>query len=257
MDFSGFTKAVDLVGGIEVNVVKSFDDYLYPVEGKEKDTCGLTEKEMDIPEEQAKTLGIEKGMHQVLVREDGSIATASASIGGKIEFDEDSVGIIFPCRYEHISFEEGISKMDGENALKFVRSRHGTNGEGSDFARSKRQQLVITAFKNKVLSTETLFDIGKISGLLKTFGESIDTDIPQSKYPDFLNMIRKTKEIKSLSIDALGKNPLLITPPTGTYGAWVLIPPNNDFSYIRNYVNDFYNGTDTATKSAQPTQQPE
>ena len=45
--------------------------------------------------------------------------------------------------------------MDGQTALKFARSRHGNNGEGSDFARSERQQKIILAVKDKVLSAST------------------------------------------------------------------------------------------------------
>lgn len=40
MDFSGFEKAVDYLGGITIDVKRSFDDYLYPVSGKEDDLCG-------------------------------------------------------------------------------------------------------------------------------------------------------------------------------------------------------------------------
>ena len=47
--------------------------------------------------------------------------------------------------YEPVEFEEGCQKMNGDTALKFSRSRHGTNGEGSDFARSARQQKIILA----------------------------------------------------------------------------------------------------------------
>ncbi|MEK7533369.1 MAG: LCP family protein [Patescibacteria group bacterium] len=40
LDFSGFRKVIDLVGGVEVNVPKSFTDSEFPVPGKENDTCG-------------------------------------------------------------------------------------------------------------------------------------------------------------------------------------------------------------------------
>src|SRR3989344_4788174 len=49
--------------------------------------------------------------------------------------------------YQTISFKQGNQKMDGDKALKYTRSRHGNNGEGSDFARSRRQQKVILALK--------------------------------------------------------------------------------------------------------------
>jgi len=40
IDFSGFTKIIDILGGIEVNVERSFTDAMYPISGKENDTCG-------------------------------------------------------------------------------------------------------------------------------------------------------------------------------------------------------------------------
>ena len=44
-------------------------------------------------------------------------------------------------KYQIVSFRAGPQTMYGEEALKYARSRHsGMNGEGSDFARSKRQQ---------------------------------------------------------------------------------------------------------------------
>lgn len=39
LNFDGFEKAVDILGGIEINVKNSFDDYLYPIAGKENDLC--------------------------------------------------------------------------------------------------------------------------------------------------------------------------------------------------------------------------
>src|SRR3989338_2662109 len=41
----------------------------------------------------------------------------------------------FKCRYETVTFEKGRQHMDGEKALKFVRSRNAENGEGNDFSR--------------------------------------------------------------------------------------------------------------------------
>ena len=35
IDFTGFKQAIDLIGGVDVNVEKGFDDYEYPISGKE------------------------------------------------------------------------------------------------------------------------------------------------------------------------------------------------------------------------------
>lgn len=207
VDFSGFVKAIDLAGGIYVRVEKSFDDYLYPIDGKEKDLCGYSETELEVNE--------------------GQIATDSA----KPEF---------PCRYEHISFKQGLISMDGETALKFSRSRNGTNNEGTDFARSRRQQLVLQAFRDKVLSFETLFDLRKAVELIKTFGDSVETDIPQAKYLEFAILLRNIDKVHSFVLDTGGDNPLLLTPPPENYGTWVVIPQNNDFSKIHQFVDGIF-----------------
>src|ERR1035437_716156 len=46
IDFSGFVKAVDIIGGLDINVDNTFDDYQYPIDGKETDTCGHSPEEM-------------------------------------------------------------------------------------------------------------------------------------------------------------------------------------------------------------------
>lgn len=232
IDFSGFIKAIDLVEGVEVNISNAFDDYNYPIEGKENDLCGLKEKEVDLDEDQIKALNIQPGgidlkpgKTKVLVNESlgDTIATSSAD---------------FACRFEHIAFSKGKIMMDGKLALKFVRSRAGTNGEGSDFARSKRQQLVLQAFRNQVLSLETLINPQKVSGLVSTFGKSFETDINPSLLPEFYGLLKKVNGVKSLVLGDLGGGKsILVSPPPADYGgAYVLIPPNNDFKSIKELI---------------------
>ena len=76
-----------------------------------------------------------------------------------------------------ITFEEGAQRMDGEQALQFVRSRNGTNGEGSDFARSRRQQLVLSAVKEKATALRISTSLGTITKLLDTFAENFSTNM--------------------------------------------------------------------------------
>lgn len=40
VDFSGFEKAIDALGGVEVNVERDFEDFRYPISGRESDSCG-------------------------------------------------------------------------------------------------------------------------------------------------------------------------------------------------------------------------
>lgn len=247
VDFSGFVKAIDLVGGLDVDIPQSFDDWEYPVPGKEDELCGYQEKDMDIDEGKGKELNIPVGNHKVLFDPDNKIATASAEAGKGIDYSPEQIRKFFSCRFEHISFKKGMVRLDGETSLKFVRSRHGTNNEGSDFARSKRQQLVLQAFKEKTLSLDTITDLQKLMGLIQTFGASIDTDIPEAQYPEFAKIVKKVNSTKNLVIDSNGKEPLLVTPSAGDYGgAWVLIPPDNDFTKIHQFVDSVLSSNPSA-----------
>ena len=212
IDFSGFVKAVDIMGGLDIVVDNTFDDYQYPIDGKENDPCGHTTADLQ------------------------SLASTP----------EDQLPTIFPCRYLHIHFNKGPQHMDGATALEFVRSRHGSAVEGSDFARSKRQEKVISAFKNKVLSPQTLINPEKILSLYSILKSSIDTDIKQDEFDDFIRLADKMKnaKIQSAVLDIgdaqTQRSGLLINPPTSSdYNyAWVLIPRtgNGNFSEIQSYI---------------------
>lgn len=248
LDFRGFVRAIDEIGGIDVSVERSFTDNLYPITGKESDLCGFVEVEKEFNEDMAKKLNIEVGKRKVLIKDD-RIATDSAEPNKGYEY--------FGCRYETVSFKQGLSHMDGDLALKFVRSRMGNNGEGNDFARSKRQQKVIDAFKKKALSFETLTNPTKIKGLIEALGQSIETDLSPSEVLDLVKIIRKGSDTQNFVISATGKNSLLINPPLQDFGgAWVLIPRDGNFDKIHEFVKQIINGEVTeyeATTSARPS----
>ncbi len=244
LDFNGFSKAIDLVEGIDVEVPKTFDDYVYPIEGKEEDTCGLTEKDIELTQEEFNAFKFEaripsepsadgKRKYKLLVGENDKIATNSAD---------------FACRFEHIHFDQGKMHMDGTTALKFVRSRHGTSGEGSDFARSRRQQYVLEAFRAKLLSTETLLDPKKIYGLIQTFGASFETDIEQSKFLDFYNLSKKLESSEHIVLGDLGKGEsVFVVGAPNKYGAFVLVPKNEDWTTITTFVKSKLEATPSAS----------
>ncbi len=246
LDFSGFEKAVDQIGGVDVEVERTFDDYNYPITGKEDDLCGWSEEEKDFSEEEAKKLNIEIGKRKVLISPEGNIATDSTEPEKGLEY--------FKCRYEHINFNAGPADMNGEEALEFVRSRMGTNGEGNDFARSKRQQKVLEAFRKKVLSLETLVNPGRIKGLFGAFGQSIETDIPVEDIVSLYGVSKKMKENKNYVISNTSQDPLLYNPPLSDYGgAWVLIPKGKNYDGIHEFVKKALKGEleDEATTSAR------
>jgi LCP family protein required for cell wall assembly len=75
----------------------------------------------------------------------------------------------FPYDYQRVAVLAGPQHLDGIDAMKYVRSRHGDLQ--SDFGRSQRQQQVLLAIRQKAkqLAPEDIPDIAKaIGGELKT-----------------------------------------------------------------------------------------
>jgi len=140
-------------------------------------------------------------------------------------------------RYEHLHFNAGFQTMNGSLALKYVRSRYAEGEEGTDFARSQRQQKLLLAFKDKVFSMKTFFNPKKIRELAGIFGDSVKTDINEREYSEFLKLSLKIKESKIKAV-ALGDD-LFINPPKNQYeNQWVLVPKNNDWQAVYQYIEE-------------------
>jgi LCP family protein required for cell wall assembly len=149
-------------------------------------------------------------------------------------------------RYETVIFNKGIEIMDGERALKYVRSRHGDAGEGTDFARSARQQKVIVAIKNKLTQTSTLIDLPKIRELFQIYEKEVDTNISLDDLANFYSIYQKTdlSNFKKIVLDdrsSAETGGLLYAPEDTTpyYGAYVLIPRTGDYTQIHAYVKKY------------------
>ncbi|MFA9288875.1 MAG: LCP family protein [Weeksellaceae bacterium] len=216
VDFEGFMKAIDTLGGIEVDVQRSFTDYEYPVEGKENDLCGKTEE--DLPE-------LEK------------IATESPVLA-------------FPCRYETLEFSKGMTEMDGSTALKFARSRHSLE-DGGDFNRAQRQQLVIEGAKQKVLRVDFL---PKIIPLLDQLEEHIVTDLPLGDLNKLLLEARNANSYSTQTL-VLSENNFL-TSDRSDDGQYIIVPNagRNDWSEVKKEVDNIIKGiTPTPTRNPKLT----
>lgn len=150
----------------------------------------------------------------------------------------------YKCRYENVYFERGQQVMDGQTALKFVRSRNAQYEEGTDFARSIRQQKVILAFKDKILSPVVLFNPGKIKKMWDIINSSIATDIPREKLPIAGRLILgiKREEIKNVVLDGgtVGdaQTGFLVNPPISPKydNQWVLVPRDGTWKEVREWV---------------------
>jgi polyisoprenyl-teichoic acid--peptidoglycan teichoic acid transferase len=105
------------------------------------------------------------------------------------------------CRYTTVHFSAGLQHMNGTRALEFSRSRHSNdNGEGTDFARSRRQQLIVAALKQKVVS---LGGLGHLPDLLNSLGDNVVTDLQVNDLAAVYALLKDvdTKSILHVSFD--------------------------------------------------------
>ena len=125
----------------------------------------------------------------------------------------------YRCRYETVQFSAGLQHMNGQTALKFVRSRHAEGDEGTDFARSKRQDAVITAVRKKI-------SLRNIKKLYDIFSKRVKTDI---SIDELFAIVKIGLEMNRNSLRSVNIiEPVVYNPPiSATYEyQWVLVSKN-------------------------------
>ena len=162
------------------------------------------------------------------------------------EYPDSGTGYLLP-----ITFTAGPQHMDGTRALEFARSRHAPGIEGSDFARSQRQQKIIEAFKAKVLSLNLFSNIGTLNSLLSTFADHFHTNLTPADILHVYNLVRQ-KDIKDFISLSLDPTTNLICPDImPDTGAYILAPcPGKTAADVQNFFkNVFVTGKITEEKS--------
>ncbi len=113
--------------------------------------------------------------------------------------------------YSGIDLPAGRQKIEGTQALAFVRQRHGI--PGGDLGRIKRQQAFLGAVAHQILSAGTLLNPIRLNQLLDAVSKSLTTDDDgldllklASQMRDIAagNVVFKTVPIASLSYSAGG-----------------------------------------------------
>lgn len=199
VDFASFESIIDLLGGIDVNVSTTFDDYFYPIKGNENETCGKSGEE---------------------------IATLASTLSG-FELEKQ-----FTCRYEHLHFDSGLNTLDGKTALKFVRSRH-SDQHGGDFARSERQFAVLAGIKNTILSRKLL---DNFDPLIDQLAASTTTDLTIPKLRELSSLVTNPTDYEIKTVYLSDQNVLMSS--TSQSGQYILIPKAgiNNFTHIQQFI---------------------
>ncbi|MFW5720546.1 MAG: LCP family protein, partial [Candidatus Dojkabacteria bacterium] len=157
INFNGFIKVIDTLGGVTVNVPNGFSDYQFP---------------------------------------------NSSDTG-----------------YDPVHFNAGTQKMDGLTALKYARSRKGNNGEGSDYARARRQQIVMNAVKEEFMNSSLIKKADIANQMTSILGENVH----------FFNLGTQEFNMALESRDVLSQVQtfsMVIDPEFGSYTAHLLFGIN-------------------------------
>lgn len=150
--------------------------------------------------------------------------------------------------YQTIVFETGLQTMDGETALKYARSRHGNNGEGSDFARAKRQQLIIMALKDKMLSFGTYTNPVKMQKIYDSLSAHVSTNLDFGQIMYLAGLGRDVQNnIKNMVLDN-SENGYLQTYNTQETG-FLLIPKTGNFENINLAIKNVFDEVPPTTVS--------
>jgi LCP family protein required for cell wall assembly len=174
-------KLVDLVGGVEIDVERSFTDKLFPAD-------------------------------------DGT---------GKVKT---------------VSFEKGLTSMNGQTVLEYMRSRQSTDLiEGTDEARQERQKKVILGLKDKLFSKKFIAQNPQILGAVYNFFTNQVEITPGLDFATIFSYAKIGQKVFTLGVQSeygfpwKGESPILTDSRDPTYNSWILVPVNNQWELVKNY----------------------
>jgi len=187
VDFNGFKKLINDLGGLEINIEQGFTDSQYP---------------------------------------------------------DNNFG------YQALTFNKGKEQMSGERALQYARSRHGNNGQGSDFARSRRQMQILMAIKDKIMTASTLLNPIKLNDLYDNLTANITTNIKTFEALRFWQLGRNINQSniihKVLDSSADG----LLYSYISETGAYVLSPRGNNYEQIHKLFDQLFNASEIQNEAS-------
>lgn len=135
--------------------------------------------------------------------------------------------------YSPYSIDEGDHHFDGEEALRYARSREST----SDFDRAARQQLVLSAVRTKIEQLDSVMDLKELSELFQTGLEYSTTDM------DVLDIVSYYFDYKDYDLST----GFVLTSSNYLYsminegGAYILLPRTGNYDEIHQVISDLVN----------------
>jgi anionic cell wall polymer biosynthesis LytR-Cps2A-Psr (LCP) family protein len=211
VNFKSFVDVVNAAGGITIHRDEPFSE-------------GLQFREPQVCDPYVYTVPTtpQQYQHKYYTRKDGTRYIAKSY---PLCFNKNSeCGGVF-------ELPAGDVKLDGNQALCYARSRYGSN----DFERAKRQQEVIAAIKDKMLSAGMLIDFSSINSLLDSLGENVRIDMEGWEMKRAFDLYKKVGDSVPLKQKVLDNTEegLLYTPEMTKETGYILLPRGDNYDRIR------------------------
>ncbi len=166
INFAGFEQLVDAVGGLDIELAEPFSE---PLQFHQSHVCD------------SKVFTVKSGKVQRKIDHRGKVVA------------------VYPLCYNSneecggaFSLAAGHNHLDGKNALCYVRSRM----TSTDYERAKRQQVVLSLLKDKLVSMGTLTNFNKLNKILDALGNNIGTDMSTGGMKKFYSRYSKMSSPK-------------------------------------------------------------
>lgn len=139
--------------------------------------------------------------------------------------------------YDPLRIKAGQQHMNGELALKYSRSRETT----SDFDRSRRQQQVLSAIKDKTMKAGVLANPKTVLDLVTIVGNHLRTNFTPSELKILAEMMSGIDQNAMITkvLSSANDSYLVSDSSSGTY---YLKPKSGNFDEIRNMVKNIFSG---------------
>ncbi len=176
-------------------------------------------------------------------------------LGGVDVFvDQDINDPQFPDQnfgYDPFYLPAGYQHLDGQIALKYMRTRHGA----SDFYRLRRQQQVIMALRDRISASDALVKVvPNTAVILESLRSAIDTDLNPAQ---IIALAGLAKDIANDQIARVAIDETAVQYWTTPQGASVLVPNRDKVRELRNKLYNVKPKPSAAQPAATPDDAPQ
>lgn len=192
--------------------------------------------------------------YYILVNFSGLKQAVDAVGGVPVKVENSFCDYNYPTEYKGdtstVCFNAGTQTMNGIKALQYSRSRHAYGPEGSDFARGRRQQNVLIALKEKILSTNTTYNPKTIISLLGVMGSNVKTDFQVAEFARLYDIAKKVDQSKIIQKSFDNSPEGMLVSDSSTAAGYILMPKTGNWKEIQAAVANIFNTSGVKTEKA-------